>query len=202
MNRRAMPRPSIALLAALLALAACGPNTPANHEPPPLAGASIGGPFALTDQHGQTVRWSDFRGRYPIVYFGYTYCPDICPTDVQRTIQGIKLFAKDHPAAATRLQPIFITVDPDRDTPKVLGQFTSAFSDKLIGLTGTPEQIAAAAKEFGVYYEKQKPEANGAYLVGHSSVTYLFGPDGKPIATLPTDIGPEAIAAELAKWVN
>lgn len=190
-------RPFVAAL--LLALAACGS---APSEPPPLAGATIGGQFELVDKAGKTVRWSDFEGKYRIVYFGYAYCPDVCPLDVQKMMQGYTLFAKDHPELAAEVQPIFITVDPARDTPAVVGEFTSAFSDKLLGLTGSEAQVAAAAKAFAVYVSKGEPNAEGGYLVDHSRAAYLMGRKGEPITTLPVEQNGAAVAAELAKWVN
>lgn len=189
-------------LAASLALTGCGgpPKTPLDQAP--LAGAAIGGPFTLTDQHGKIRRWSDFRGKFTAIYFGYTFCPDICPVDMQRTAQGIAQFRKDHPDLAGRVQQVFVSVDPARDTPEKVGQFTAAFGKDIVGLTGSPEEIAKAAKEFKVFYEKGKDEGDGAYLVNHSNITYLFGPDGQPVSTLPTDLGPRDIASELAKWVR
>ena len=203
MNRRAMPRPSFrrpAALALAALLAACQPSPPP--EEPPLEGAAIGGDFTLTDQRGETRRWSDFRGRYAMVYLGYTYCPDICPTDMQRAAQGLREFAREEPELAAKVQHIFISVDPERDTPKVIGEFASAFGKDIVALTGTPEQVAAAAKAFKVFHSKGKDEGGGAYLVDHSNVTYLFDPAGKPLATLPTDLGADAVAQELAKWVR
>ena len=205
MNRNNNPSPvrttAFALAAACaLALAGCGSAPPAPE--PPLAGAAIGGDFALTGSAGETVKWSDFAGKYRIVYFGYAFCPDICPTDMQRVAQGLKQLKQSDPAKAGRIVPIFITVDPERDTPAVVGEFAAAFSPDIIGLTGTPEQIAATAKAFAVGYSKGEPVEGGGYLVDHTTVTYLFGPDGAPIATLPTDKGAEAVAAELGRWVN
>ena len=206
MNRRAMPSlRSIAFAVVLpLALMACTDASP-TPEPagePPLEGATIGGPFELLNSQGATVRWSDFDDRYRIVYFGYAYCPDICPTDVQRMMQGYRLFAEDEPELADQIAPIFITIDPERDTPEVVGEFTSAFSDRLIGLSGTPEQVRAAADAFRIYYEKGEMQSGGGYLMDHSNVVYLFGREGEPLATLPVDLGAEAVATELAKWVN
>ena len=189
-----------ALLAAALALAACDAATPSAE--PPLAGADIGGDFALTDSAGKTVRWSDFAGEYRVVYFGYAFCPDICPTDMQRVAQGLKVLAARDPAKATKITPIFITIDPERDTPEVVGEFAAAFSDDIIGLTGTPEQIAATAKAFRVFYAKGEAVEGGGYLVDHSNIVYLFGPEGEPLATLPADKGGDAVAAELDKWVS
>ncbi len=188
---------------AALALGACSPgSSPGAEEQPPLAGAAIGGPFTLTDSAGKSVSWSDFDGRYRIVYFGYTYCPDICPTDVQRIMQAYAQFAKAEPALARQIQPIFITIDPERDTPAKVGEFTRAFSKDLLGLTGTPEQIAAAAKGFAAYYARAKGGNAQSYLMDHSRGTYLMGRKGEPIALLPVEAGPAAIAAELAKWVH
>ena len=188
MNRNNKPSATFTLLfAGALALGACNPAAPAAE--PPLAGAAIGGDFALTASDGRTVNWSDFAGKYRIVYFGYAFCPDVCPTDMQRVVQGLKALKASDPALAAKIQPIFITVDPERDTPKVVGEFAAAFSPDLIGLTGTPEQIAAAANAFKVYYAKGDAVEGGGYLVNHSNIVYLFGPQGEPLATLPVGDG-------------
>lgn len=194
-------RAALATLFALAALTACTVADPGPGEPP-LAGADIGGPFTLTDSTGKTVTWEDFRGKYAIIYFGYAYCPDVCPTDMQRTAQGLREFAKAEPAMAAKVQTAFISIDPERDTPEIVGEFAAAFSDDLIGLTGTPEAIKAAADAFRVYYKKGEETAEGGYLVDHTNIVYLFGPDGEPIAMLPTSEGAGAVAAELAKWVS
>ncbi len=203
MNRIAMPSRKLTAFAlpALLMLSACG-EAEVDYGEPPLAGATIGGPFELTNSVGETVRWADFAGQYRIVYFGYAYCPDVCPTDVQRTIQGLNQFAEAKPELAAKITPVFITIDPERDTQEVVGEFAAAFSEDLIGLTGTPEQIAAAADAFKVFYSKGEVTENGGYLMNHSDISYLFGPDGEPLATLPKDEGADAVTAELAKWVN
>jgi len=201
MNRINKPSSRIAvMLAAALALAGCDAATPAAE--PPLAGAAIGGDFALINSAGETVRWDDFAGRYRVVYFGYAFCPDICPTDMQRVAQGLKVLAASDPGKAAKITPIFITIDPERDTPAAVGEFAAAFSDDIIGLTGTPEQIAAAAKAFAVYYARGEAVEGGGYLVDHSNVVFLFGPAGEPLATLPVDQGADAVAAELARWVS
>lgn len=201
MNRNNKPSAiTVLLCAAALALGGCGAAEPTIE--PPLAGADIGGDFTLTNSKGQTVRWGDFAGKYRVVYFGYTFCPDVCPTDMQRVAQGLKLLKGSDPAKAAKITPLFITVDPERDTQAVVGEFAAAFSPDIIGLTGTPEQIAAAAKAFRVVYTKGEPTPDGGYLVDHLRVTYLFGPDGEPLAMLPADVGAEAVAADLARWVN
>jgi len=203
MNRRAMTKPLARLLPALLAmivplaLTACE-----QREPPPLAGAAIGGPFTLVDKAGKTVRWADFAGKWRIVYFGYTWCPDACPTDVGVMMRGFDRFAKDHPHLAGEVQPLFITVDPARDTPARVGEFAAAFSPRLLGLTGTPAQVDQAAKAFAAYYARGKDQPGGGYLMDHSRVAYLMDRDGKPVAMLPVDRDDKAVAAELAKWVR
>lgn len=192
----------LALLAAFLlplAIAGCGSQAPA--ERPPLAGAAIGGPFTLTDKTGRTVRWADFAGQYRIVYFGFTFCPDACPLDVGTMMRGFARFGKAEPRLAAQVQPMFITIDPARDNPQVVGEFAAAFSPRLLGLTGTQAQIQGAAKAFAAYYAKGEA-TSGGYLMDHSRVAYLMGRQGEPIAMLPVDQGAEAVAAELAKWVR
>lgn len=201
MNRLVMGRLT-ASLAAIALLSACSAPAPTVEAEPPLAGADIGGPFELVNSAGETVRWEDFRGEYAIVYFGYAYCPDVCPTDVQRMAQGLRQFGEEKPELVAKIQPIFVSIDPERDTPEVVGEFASAFSDRLIGLTGTPEQVEAAADAFRVYYQRGTDQPGGGYLMDHSNFTYLFDPDGEPLATLPTDLGADAVAEELAKWVR
>lgn len=197
MNENA--RSLLTLLLALL-LGACGASGASDE--PPLKGATIGGPFALTDQDGRQVTDRDFAGRYRVTYFGFTFCPDVCPADMQVIAQGLRLFEKQDPARAAKVQPIFISVDPGRDRPAELKQFVSAFHPRLIGLTGTPEQVAATAKRHGVYYARQEPAKDSiGYNVDHSRVATLFGPDGKPIAIIPHDQGAEAVAKELERWV-
>ncbi|PXA84408.1 SCO family protein [Nostoc sp. 3335mG] len=189
-----------ALLVATLSLGGCG-SAPSQQAP--LAGAAIGGPFALTDQDGKPATEKDFAGKYRAVYFGYSFCPDVCPTTLQVLMQGYHAFAHDAPGDAAKLVPIFITIDPDRDTPAVLKQYVAAFGPELKGLTGSPAEIAKVAKEYAVSYSKEPP-AKGAtgYLMDHSSVVILFGPDGKPIAMVPADQGAKAVTDTLAQWVK
>ena len=191
-----------ASLPALLFLAACSSESPTPEERPPLEGATLGGDFTLTGEDGEEVSWSDYDGQYRTIYFGYAYCPDVCPTDNQRAMAGLKRFEQENPEAGPKIQPLFVSVDPERDTPEVLTEFTDAFHPRLIGMTGTKEQLDAAAAAFAVFYGRGEDSPGGGYLMEHSNITYLFGPRGEPLATLPTDEGPEAVAAELAKWVR
>src|SRR6478735_10474693 len=204
MNRPVMPRALLALALPFLVVA-CSPAADKAEnaaQEAPLAGTRIGGDFTLVDSGGKTVRWSDFAGKYRIVYFGYTYCPDVCPTDMARLMQGFAQYKIEHPALAAQVVPMFISVDPERDTPKVVGEFTHAFSDDLLGLTGTPDEVAKAAKEFLITVEKGKPNSEGGYLVNHSTQAYLMGRKGEPIALVPIDEGPKAVTASLEKWVS
>ncbi|MBC2670691.1 SCO family protein [Novosphingobium piscinae] len=204
LRRAALGRAAAALLALgpLAGLAACQQPP----ETPPLAGAKIGGEFTLVDRSGRTLTWGSFNGRWRIVYFGYTFCPDVCPTDVAVLMKGYRQFAKEHPQEAAMVQPIFISVDPVRDTPARVGEFADAFGAPLLALTGSQEQVDEAARAFAVYHARGKDLPGGGYLVDHSRAAYLMDPDGRPIALLPADLGdqkgPPAVAAELAKWVK
>lgn len=189
------------LLALPLLLAGCGQGAAPPPEAP-LAGARIGGPFTLTNQDGRQVSDRDFAGRYRLMYFGYTYCPDVCPVDLQKLMAGYRKLEQSDPALAAKVAPIFVTIDPARDTPPVLKQYVTAFSPKLIGLTGTPEQIAKVAKDYAIVYSKEQRPGATDYLMNHSRVAYLFGPKGDPIALIPQDGTPDAIAAELKRWVR
>ncbi|MBA4355941.1 MAG: SCO family protein [Novosphingobium sp.] len=204
MNRRAMVHKLRSFFAAVaatctFALAACGG---APTESPPLEGAAIGGDFTLAGKDGKPVRYADFDGKYRIVYFGYTFCPDVCPVDLQNIAQGVRLFAKDNADAAARIQPIFITIDPERDTPDVVGKYAANFGPAVIGLSGTPAQIDAVAKKWAVFHQKREGSSPKDYLMDHSRAAYLMGTKGEPIALLPAETDGKAVAAELAKWVR
>jgi protein SCO1/2 len=189
------------LAAAVLvsALSACG-TAPAG--PPPLEGAKMGGAFRLTNQDGKSVTDADFAGKYRLVYFGYTFCPDVCPVDVQMMGQGLSAFEKAEPALGAKVVPIFITVDPARDTPAVVKEFVSNFHPRMVGLTGSMADIDAVAQRYGVAYMRQKPNPQGAYLVDHARMVVLYGPKGEPIAIMPQNAKPQAFADELARWVR
>jgi len=182
---------------AALALAACSRG-----DAPPLEGARIGGPFKLVNQEGRPSTDQDFAGKYRLMYFGYTYCPDVCPVDLQKLMAGYAALEKSAPETAAKIAPIFVSVDPDRDKPPVLKQYVAAFHPKLTGLTGTPEQIATTAKRYAIIYSKEGKLGASDYLMNHSRLAYLFGPDGKPIALVPHDGTPDQIAAELKRWVT
>lgn len=192
------------------ALAGCSGGGDAPPAKPPLEGARIGGAFTLTDQNGKTVRDSDFAGKYRLLYFGYSFCPDICPVDLQKLMRGLSQFEKADAARGAKVAPLFITVDPARDTPAALKPFVARYHPRLLGLTGTPEQIAAVAKAYVVTYNKVEGSAPDRYLMAHSQLAFLMDPAGKPVALLPLDDpssdvdegAPDKVAAELAKWVK
>lgn len=189
----------------LTIMAACNPvsdgEVSADMEPP-LAGAKIGGTFTLTNQDGGITSEDQFKGQYRIIYFGYSYCPDVCPVDLANIMLGLKQAEKEDPALASKIQPIFISVDSSRDTPAVLKQYVSAFHPRLIGLTGSPEEIADVAKKYLIIYDVRNDDGATEYLVDHSRQAYLFGPDGEPLALLPYDGTPQDVAAEIIRWVR
>ncbi|CAN5168150.1 hypothetical protein BH10PSE13_BH10PSE13_00880 [soil metagenome] len=212
-----MNKARLLFLPALLTLGtlcACGPQPPSagnSTEEGPLAGARIGADFTLTDQDGKPARWADYRGKYRLVYFGYTYCPDVCPVDLQSIIAGLRRFEKQDPARAAKVQPIFISVDPQRDTPAVIKPWVAAFHPRLIGLTGSPAALEKVKKDFAVIASPEgDPKADKDYLVSHTRTPYLFGPAGDPIALVPvnepgTDAdegSPDAVARFLDQWVK
>ena len=193
MNLRLLP------ISLLLALAACSNATPAE---PPLAGAKIGGPFQLIDQDGRAITEKAFAGKYRVMYFGYTYCPDVCPTTAQTIGAAMRLLDKSDPALSARVVPVFVTVDPDRDTPAVVKQFVSAFYPRFVGMTGSAAAIDTIKTEYGVFASKGKTTPNGGYLVEHSNAAYLMDSNGKPLALLPTEQGAQATADEIKRWVK
>ena len=161
------------------------------------SGPNIGGPFTLTDHTGKTVTDQDFRGKYILIYFGYTFCPDVCPTSLSTMGEALDRLS---PEELDKLVPIFVSVDPERDTIEVLASYVPNFHDKLIGMTGTPEQIKAAARAYKAYYAKvNEDDPDGNYLMDHSSITYLMGPDGKYVTHFNHGTAAEKMAARLSE---
>ncbi len=156
-------------------------------------GVTVGGPFALTDTKGATVTEATFRGRWMLVYFGYTYCPDVCPTELQTISVALDKLGP----AGKPIVPIFITIDPERDTQAALAEYVKLFDDRLVGLTGTKEQVAAAARSYRVYFAKTTPKDASAYLMDHSSFIYLLGPDGTLRTLFRQGVGAQELADSL-----
>jgi len=159
----------------------------------------IGGPFTLEDGNGKRVTDRDFRGKYMLVYFGYTFCPDVCPTTLNEIAEALDQLG----AEADRVQPVFITVDPGRDTPAVVKRYVAAFSPKIVGLTGSEASIAETAKEYRVYVAKRRTgEGANDYTVDHSSVLYLMGPNGAFLAPIRADESGEQMARDIGKYLS
>jgi cytochrome oxidase Cu insertion factor (SCO1/SenC/PrrC family) len=164
-------------------------------DPAALTGDSIGGPFELVDQNGVTRRDTEFRGKFMLIYFGFTYCPDACPT----ALVGIAEALDQIGPLAARVQPIFVSIDPDRDTVEQMNSYVGAVDPRLIGLTGSAAQVAAAAKSYRVFYRKVTPPGMSEYLMDHTSLIYLMGPDGKFLAHFSHETPPERIAEILRR---
>jgi len=152
--------------------------------------APVGGPFELTDQTGHRRTDADFQGKLVVLYFGYTYCPDVCPTE----LQSISLALDKLGAAATTVQPLFITVDPERDTPARLADFVSSFHPRLIGLTGSLAEIRKTAIAYRTFFAKNAATTPDDYSVDHTGFIYLLGKDGRYLGFLPPGLAPDAIA--------
>ncbi|WP_198374327.1 SCO family protein [Neoroseomonas rubea] len=157
-------------------------------------GVVLGGPFTLTDHTGRAVTERDFAGRAVLLYFGYTYCPDVCPTELGTIAAALDAMGP----AGERVTPVFVTIDPERDTQAALADYVSRFHPRMVGLTGTAEQIAQAARAYRVYYAKVRPRDLGDYLMDHSSFIYFVGPDGRVRSLFRPETTPEAIAAAVA----
>lgn len=175
--------------AATLALLLLGPSRDGGGR----GVALIGGPFELVNHEGRAVREEEFRGRLMLVYFGYTWCPDVCPTELQAMSGALDLLGAD----ARSVAPIFVTVDPERDTPKVMADYRDHFHPSLVALTGSPQQVAAAAKAYRIFYAKAKSERPDEYLMDHSSFVYLMDRNGGYLTHFAPSTTPEAMAARI-----
>ncbi len=162
------------------------------------AAVKIGGPFTLVNHRGDRVTDATYHGRFLFVYFGYGYCPDICPTELANMAATL-----DHMGAMSeRVQPLFVTVDPERDTPKFLAEYVAQFHPKMVGLSGTTQQIADIARQYRVFYRKAEDASASEYLMDHSNFIYLMGPDGKFLSMFRGGMNPAAIAGTIAKYVE
>jgi protein SCO1/2 len=161
--------------------------------------ALVGGPFTMTDHTGKRVTDKDFLGKYMLVFFGFTYCPDVCPTELQVMSAALDELGE----LASRIQPVFVTIDPARDTPQVMREYVASFHPSTIGLTGSEADVAAMAAAYRVYYARQPAkQGDSDYLMDHSTILYLMGPDGKFVRhfTYGTDV--KALAGGLREAVS
>lgn len=156
--------------------------------------ALVGGPFELTTHTGKRVRDTDYRGKLMVVYFGFTYCPDICPAGLQVISAALDQLGKD----ADKVSPLFITVDPERDTPVQLKSYVASFHSSLTGLTGSAEDISSVAKNYRVYYRKAQSPDLSEYTMDHTSFIYLMDGAGEFITHFPHAVTPDKLAARLA----
>lgn len=166
------------------------------------AEAKIGGPFELTDQNGELRRARHFAGQYMLIYFGFTYCPDACPTALMAMTQALDMLEEKAPAKASQIAPIFITIDPVRDTVEEMASYAEHFHPDLVALTGTKDQVAAAAKQYRVYYEKVEEESADEYLMDHSSQIFLMGPEGEYLTHFTHQTPADKLAAGLERYVK
>ncbi|WP_088348333.1 MULTISPECIES: SCO family protein [Rhodomicrobium] len=190
------------LLILILVAFAIGAVVAVSVQPPMQSGvvrtgkALIGGPFTLTNQKGERVSDTDFRGKYMLVVFGYTYCPDICPAELQLISSALDKLG----TSADKVAPIFITIDPQRDTVEQIRQYIANFSPRIVGLTGTEEEIRAAASAYRVYYTKADgPASADSYLMDHSTFIYLMNEQGEYVTHFPYGVTPEKLAEGIAK---
>ena len=164
--------------------------------------ALVGGPFQLVNQLGETVTEATYKGRYTLVYFGYTFCPDVCPEGLQTIGSALDIF-EEKGGKLDRIVPIFVTVDPERDTPEIMKEYVSNFHPSLQGLSGTVAQMSDAAKAYRIYWAKVKdPDSSAEYLMDHTSLTYLMGPDGEYLSHFSHNISVEKMAERLIAVVH
>jgi protein SCO1/2 len=171
--------------------------TPQGGQPVQSSGAAlIGGPFSLTGAGGKPVTDRDFRGRYMLIFFGFTHCPDICPAELQVIAQALEQLGDK----AKNVVPIFITLDPERDTPEAMANYVKSFGPNFVGLTGSAEAIAAAAKAYRVAYSKvENKESEGDYSVDHSALVYLMDPEGHYVTHFSYGLSADQMAEKLGK---
>jgi protein SCO1/2 len=158
--------------------------------------ALVGGPFSLVDHNGRRRSDADFRGRYMLVFFGFTHCPDVCPTTLALITEALKKLGP----RAEEIVPIFVSVDPARDTPEAMKQYLKSFDPRFVGLTGTEDDVAKTANAYRVFVNKHAHESGG-YAVDHSSVIYLMDKGGRFLANYALEQGPDAIAEDLKKRI-
>ena len=186
---RNLSRPLAAAFALLLAASAAR----AQETPPP----PVNGHFTLQTLDGKTVSNTDYRGKFLVVYFGYTFCPDVCPADLMAITQALDALGP----AAEGIQPIFITIDPERDT-KVLGEYLSGFHKSFVGLTGTPEEVRQVANAYKAFYAKLPPAPSGEYAIDHTGIIYLMGRDGEYLGFMPPQTEPQKLTEILRKYLS
>ncbi|MDF1748716.1 MAG: SCO family protein [Alphaproteobacteria bacterium] len=214
MNRKALPIIGVMLaalaaigLAALVAwnqLAGTGHEQGVSRSGEALVapGITVGGSFELINQDGEKVTQDSFPGQYMLIYFGYSSCPDVCPTELSSIAAAMDLVAEKKPAIAAQVTPVFITIDPARDTPAMMKDYVAAFHPRLVGLTGSEGAIADIARKFRVFYSKGTEIEGGFYLMNHSGYVYFMAPDGSFVTMFHGGSAPETMAEAITRYVS
>jgi protein SCO1/2 len=190
-------RAILAVIAAAMLLAACSPEAP-TFKGADITGASFGRELALADHHGKARTLADFRGKAVVIFFGFTQCPDVCPTALSALAEAMRRLGPD----ATRVQVLFVTIDPERDAADLLSRYVPAFHPSFLGLRGDAEATARVAKEFKVIYQKVPGQTPDTYTMDHSAGLYLFDPQGRLRVFESHGQGAEAIAHDLAQLLR
>lgn len=182
----------------LVVLAGCGSGSSPSFRSTDITGSDIGGNFHLVDHNGKARTPEDFRGKVLVVFFGYTHCPDVCPTTLAQLALALKQLGSD----AQDVQVVMITVDPERDSKEVLKQYVTALDPRFLGLTGDPKAIAEAAAQFKIFYQKAAPEAGGSYSVDHSSSTFVFDRQGRIRLLVGNGQGADVFAHDIGQLLH
>jgi protein SCO1/2 len=193
---RALARLAAAALAVAL-VAGCAPDAP-KFRASDITGTSFGKDFRLADHHGRPRSLADFRGKVVVLFFGYTHCPDVCPTTLAEMAETMKRLGKD----ADRVQVLFATLDPERDTPELLAQYVPAFWPSFLGLRGDAEATARTAKEFKIFYQKQPGRTPDSYTLDHSAGTFLFDPQGRLRVYVGYGQGPDVFTNDIRELLR
>ena len=194
---RVARKAAMLLVAGALALSGCGGDTP-KFKASDVTGAAFGRDFTLTDPAGRQRTLADYRGKVVVLFFGYTQCPDVCPTTLSALAETMKSLGPD----AGRVQVVFVTVDPDRDTSEVLASYVTAFDPSFVGLRGDAEAIARTAKEFKILYQKQPGRTPQSYTVDHSAGTFVFDPQGRLRVYVGNGQGPDVFAHDIRELLR
>ena len=194
---RAAHRVAMLLVAGALALSACGAGTP-KFKASDVTGAAFGRDFALTDASGRERKLADYRGKVVVLFFGYVQCPDVCPTTLSALAEAMKSLGAD----AERVQVIFVTVDPDRDTGELIASYVTAFNPSFVGLRGDAEAIARTAKEFKILYQKQPGRTPESYTIDHSAGSFVFDPQGRLRLYVGNGQGPDVFAHDIRELLR
>lgn len=183
---------SVAAAATAAALAACGQDKPA-YKSIDISGVDYAKGFRLTDQHGKVRTLEDFRGKVVVVFFGFTQCPDVCPTSMTELAEARRLLGPD----GDKVQGVFITIDPERDTADVLKAYVDNFDPSFVALRGTPEETAKVAQDFKVYYKKVDGKTPGSYTMDHTAASFVIDPQGRPRLYTRYGTGPQPLADDI-----